>query len=215
MSVRTTTGTVRCGHCKGRHGTIAQVKLCARDHGLAAETQPQPQPEAVWVPKHKTWLDAEREHRNARATSLMEQAGRERAAELAAAAHTPAVAPAAKKLAAPAATLPEVEGGRYAVMVPGGYPATETLKFFKVDRPTEGKWKGWTFLAVQASDELFPIKNFQMKLEVLRLIAADPKAAMLRYGKEIGSCGHCGRTLTNEDSRARGIGPVCADKLGW
>ena len=30
-----------------------------------------------------------------------------------------------------------------------------------------------------------------------------------------GSCGHCGRTLTNEESRARGIGPICAGKMGW
>lgn len=25
----------------------------------------------------------------------------------------------------------------------------------------------------------------------------------------------CGRTLTNDESRARGIGPVCAAKAGW
>lgn len=201
MSVQTTTGTIRCGHCKGHHATIAQVKLCARNHGVAAETQPEPQPTSnvVWKPKHKSWLDAEREHRAAKTQAP----------------HTPAVAPEPKKLAAPAATLPEVASGRYAVEVPGGYPANTTLKFFKVDRPTEGRWAGWTFLNIQAGDELFAIKNFQMKLEVLRLIAADPKAAMLRYGKEIGSCGHCGRTLTNEESRERGIGPVCAGKLGW
>lgn len=195
MAVQTTTGTIRCAHCKDRHETVAQVRLCAQ-----RGTQPEPQPttNVVWKPKHRSWLDVERETRATRQVPP-----------------TPAVAPEPKKLAAPAATLPEVDSGRYAVLVPGGYPANETLKFFKVDRPTEGKWKGWTFLAVQASDDLFPIKNFQMKLEVLRLIAADPKAAMLRYGQEIGSCGHCGRTLTNEESRERGIGPVCAGKLGW
>lgn len=208
MAVQTTTGTIRCGHCKSSHSTIAQVKLCARNHGVAAETQPEVQPTSnvVWKPKHRSWLDVERETRATRQAPP-----------------TPAVASKPEpKRAAPAATLPEVASGRYAVLVPGGYPANEALKFFKVDRPTEGKWAGWTFLNIQAGDELFPIKNFQMKLEVLRLIAADPKAAMLRYGQEIGNCGHCGRDLTSNKkdtdgmtSRERGIGPVCWRKMGW
>lgn len=196
MAVQTTTGTIRCAHCTGRHETVAQVRLCAQ-----RGTQPEPQPttNVVWKPKHKSWLDVERETRATRQVPP-----------------TPAVAPKPEpKRATPAAKLPEVASGRYAVEVPGGYPEHTTLKFFKVDRPTEGRWAGYTFLNIQAGDELFAIKNFQMKLEVLRLIAADPKAAMLRYGKEIGSCGHCGRTLTNQESRDLGIGPVCAGKLGW
>jgi hypothetical protein len=48
-----------------------------------------------------------------------------------------------------------------------------------------------------------------------KIIAAGPKEAMLRYGQEIGSCGHCGRTLTNDESRAYGIGPVCRKGKGW
>jgi len=38
------------------------------------------------------------------------------------------------------------------------------------------------------------------------------RAAVVRYGKEIGECGICGRTLTDEESRAAGIGPVCAGR---
>lgn len=48
-----------------------------------------------------------------------------------------------------------------------------------------------------------------------KIIAAGPKEAMLRFGREIGSCGHCGRTLTNDESRAYGIGPVCRKGKGW
>lgn len=36
--------------------------------------------------------------------------------------------------------------------------------------------------------------------------------AMSLYGREIGSCGRCGRHLTDEASRARGLGPECASK---
>ena len=107
--------------------------------------------------------------------------------------------------------LPDVPAGRYAVDGEDG-----TLKFYRVDRPTEGRWAGYTFVKVQASDELHPVKGRIASAAILnKIVAVGPQEAMLRYGREIGSCGHCGRTLTNEESRERGIGPVCAGKMGW
>lgn len=113
------------------------------------------------------------------------------------------------RIAAPTtpAEAPEVPEGRYAIEVDG------VVKFYKVDRPTEGKWAGYVFVKVQASDDTFPIRNREAKAAILATIAKDPKEAMLRYGREIGACGHCGRTLTDEASRARGIGPICAGKV--
>lgn len=49
---------------------------------------------------------------------------------------------------------------------------------------------------------------------IIEKIAIDPELASRTYGREIGDCGRCGRTLTNEVSRAAGIGPICASK-GW
>jgi hypothetical protein len=43
-------------------------------------------------------------------------------------------------------------------------------------------------------------------------IAEDPKAALVRYGLETQECGRCGSPLTNDKSRAAGIGPRCATK---
>lgn len=104
-----------------------------------------------------------------------------------------------------------VPAGRYAVTGEDG-----ATKFYRVDRPTEGKWKGYTFVEVQAGDELHNLRGRAARDGVLRKIAeAGVQAAMERYGREIGACGHCGRTLTNEDSRERGIGPICAGKMGW
>lgn len=104
---------------------------------------------------------------------------------------------------------PEVPAGRYAVTDRMG-----VLRFVKVDRPTEGRWKGMTFVKLQVSDDFVPMKKDQRD-RVLQLIAVDPEAASKRYGHEIGSCGVCGRTLTDEHSRSMGIGPVCAAKVGW
>lgn len=110
---------------------------------------------------------------------------------------------------AEAANTTDVPAGRYAVENSDG-----DLRFYKVDTPTEGRWAGHVFVAVQASDDMHPVRG-RAKGAVLAKIADDPAEASARYGREIGRCGLCGRTLTDEDSRARGIGPVCADKHGW
>jgi hypothetical protein len=118
----------------------------------------------------------------------------------------------AVKVAAPTAPAPAVKipAGRYAVETNAGH-----LAFYKVDTPTEGRWAGYTFVTQQTGDTETPIKARNMREGILAQIAVDVQGAMERYGREIGSCGHCGRTLTNEESRERGIGPVCADKMGW
>lgn len=98
-----------------------------------------------------------------------------------------------------------VPAGRYALDVDG------VTKFYVVDKPESGAWKGKTFLSVLASDDKHPVK-FAAKDKVLAAIAVDVKGAMIKYGLELGKCGRCNRTLTDAESRAAGIGPVCAGK---
>jgi hypothetical protein len=49
---------------------------------------------------------------------------------------------------------------------------------------------------------------------VLLEAAADPLTAAVRYGRETGACSCCGRDLTNAQSIAAGIGPICREKFG-
>jgi hypothetical protein len=102
----------------------------------------------------------------------------------------------------------KVPAGRYAVQM-----ADDRLHFFVVDKPDTGRWSGYTFVKEQASDTLHPVKSPKRREGILQAIAKDPGEAMLRYGLELGKCGHCGRTLTNEESRAAGIGPICSGKM--
>lgn len=51
--------------------------------------------------------------------------------------------------------------------------------------------------------------------ETVARVAADPAAAATAHGHEYGQCSCCGRELTNPESVARGIGPICADRWGW
>jgi hypothetical protein len=51
--------------------------------------------------------------------------------------------------------------------------------------------------------------------DVVARVAADPAAAASAHGHEYGYCSCCGRELTNPESVARGIGPICAERWGW
>ena len=103
----------------------------------------------------------------------------------------------------------DVPAGRYALV----HPERSIIEFFSSTSPRSGKWAGRTFVNQQASDDKYPVRGARRD-EVLARIAVDPQAAMIRYGHELGRCGNCGRTLTDEVSRAMGIGPDCAAKLG-
>lgn len=90
------------------------------------------------------------------------------------------------------------------------------VRFFRVDAPQRGKWAGAVFLKEQAGDDLYPVKPVAREENIINALLGNVKAALKRYGLELGSCGICGRTLTDEESRALGIGPVCAAKaMGW
>lgn len=55
--------------------------------------------------------------------------------------------------------------------------------------------------------------SFEWSMKAIRALkTVDLKVARMLYGKELGHCGNCGRTLTNQESRAMGIGPECASQ---
>lgn len=45
-----------------------------------------------------------------------------------------------------------------------------------------------------------------------KILAAGAYESMILFGQKIGRCGHCGRELTNQESREAGIGPICRSK---
>jgi hypothetical protein len=103
--------------------------------------------------------------------------------------------------------------------VPEGYfyivdPKDNTEKFYRVTkgRP-DTRWAGFTFLSVQASDYFYAIKEKPYRDRIFAEILKDPVTAMNEYGMRLGRCGVCNRTLTDRDSRLRGIGPICAERL--
>lgn len=103
-------------------------------------------------------------------------------------------------------------GYRYATTNDDG-----TTGFWKIsvwENPTNGRRFVNLYQIIGGQGAVRYSGNVKAMITIARKIAEDPKAAMIRFGREIGSCAHCGRTLTDEESRERGIGPVCARKVG-
>lgn len=225
---------MKCGNCKSSHATVADVKACYG--GAVTVAQPTteerlaalsagPRPNlSVFATQQASdaqvrfirSLAEEREchlaSSDTRATIADVVAGRnvsKREAsntitELKTLPFTPKGEPTVEQ-----GTAPDVPEGRYAVRGEDG-----VVKFYRVDRPTEGKWAGRTFVKVQASDDLHPIRNREAREAILAsILEAGIEDSLRLYGTELGRCGVCGRTLTDETSRAYGIGPICRDKF--
>jgi hypothetical protein len=91
----------------------------------------------------------------------------------------------------------------------------------QIDAPRSGKWAGWVFVkdgAVYGSGQRYgaqrPGSRYSGKVEdVLTRVLADRRGAMARYGRLVGACGRCGRTLEHKDSIELGLGPWCATQV--
>lgn len=73
-----------------------------------------------------------------------------------------------------------------------------------------------TYLGKVAGGRLFTVASVSPAVEQdIVAVASDPLNSAIAYGKRYGKCSVCARTLTDEDSINRGIGPVCAERFGW
>lgn len=107
-------------------------------------------------------------------------------------------------------TMPE---GRYALQDNEG-----EWSFFQVDKPTEGRWAGYTFIkqliGAPGKYRKEPVA-ISVRSAIMNRIERDHKQAMLDYGKQSRVCGRCASPLTDTTSRALGMGPICRSKTGW
>lgn len=91
-----------------------------------------------------------------------------------------------------------------------GYYAVEydnALRFYRV-KHGKGFYADRQFIDRFKSDELRNITSVERR-NVLAEIVLDPDKAGMRFALELTRCRCCGRMLTDEISRLRGIGPDC------
>lgn len=87
----------------------------------------------------------------------------------------------------------------------------DDVSFYRVERPTAGRWAGRTFVKAQGSEQFYPIERGPA-WAILTRIAADPEAAGMLYATKLERCRDCRRKLTDKESRAAGRGPDCRSK---
>jgi hypothetical protein len=104
-----------------------------------------------------------------------------------------------------AASIPT---GMYALPRKAASSAGNTVTFFKI-HPFRG---GHRIVQLVGSVGAFAEQPLALHLQffALKHIAENAKAAAVLFGKETNTCGRCGSPLTNDASRARGLGPKCA-----
>lgn len=105
----------------------------------------------------------------------------------------------------------KVLAGSYGLKTPGP-EFTNDVTFFKVW--INGDYgKGWG-VQMYVSDDTTRVRLSNDKQAwALKKIAKNPEKASRRFGLEFKRCGVCGRGLTNDVSRALGIGPVCRQRV--
>ena len=110
-------------------------------------------------------------------------------------------------------------------MIPEGYYATASatgnndLDFWrvsKVDFPTTGT----AVYACQVQRVIgghpdTAVRRSTAEAALQAITDATVEVARMTYAREIGNCWHCNRHLTDEVSRARGLGSKCAENLGY
>jgi hypothetical protein len=103
-------------------------------------------------------------------------------------------------------------GARFAMDTEPG--ATNTIAFWWIS-PTKTPGRFWLRQVIGGQGPVRVRMTPQAMIAIAEKIkAAGPDDAMRRYGRELGECGHCGRELTNDESRAIGIGPRCRTHNG-
>lgn len=95
----------------------------------------------------------------------------------------------------------------------------------KVTQGSQGsQWEGMLFIKNDDGKKLGHVKSGKFvrnyvceDVEAAAVVDClnDPEKAAVAYGKAYSRCGICGRGLLNDESIARGIGPVCAENFGW
>ena len=100
-----------------------------------------------------------------------------------------------------------------------GYYATKSatgnndLDFWFVRVPEDGRWQGYRFVKrILGGRGTQQIRQPEQMAALRAILAAGTEAAGNLYADELGNCKKCGRDLTDDENRARRMGPVCAGK---
>lgn len=181
--------SIACGHCKGRHGSVREVRQCAMKDGVPAGRIAEQN--GLVSERKSSWSLRSPGESPAHAAAVHAQKTEAREAG-----STRTKTRAAEGMYRKAGTIYKVQK---AVHGSGQTYAKRLVQTMTVDSKT-GKAK-WAF-------EYAPGFVYELRSEHALTFEQAKE-----FGALYGTCCVCGRTLTNEDSIAAGIGPICATKF--
>lgn len=203
----TMTVNIKCGNCKGSHGTVAEVRAC---HGFEYNVStPAPHPgvanDAPATPKQVDFIARLRAERNLPSTPSVGLASLTKKQASSVIEQLLAMPkPEPVKTTSPATPSQAVEG-----MHKIGD------EIFKVQKAVHGS--GHLYAKRLVPGEGYGSKaRFEYAPGVLKTLSAATLMSLEEakaWGALYGTCCVCGRTLTNEESIDAGIGPICAKKF--
>lgn len=223
---------MRCGNCKGDHPTVAAVRECyASDGKIAVKDRPEgdtsdfrarmeaqvhtrPATPRMVAFIERLILEKFPENKQAAAKTRYLTDGKKKGSGLSfdnAKANIDELMAMKTVQAGPTSHFPPPEtlpSGHYAIPTKEG--ARNKLAFYRVDRPKDGRWAGFCFIKhIVGGHPESNVPRAQAASVAAAIVKAGVEESALLYGREIGRCCVCNRTLTNDESRAKGIGPIC------
>ena len=112
-------------------------------------------------------------------------------------------------------TIQSIPAGYYAITGKRG-----EIRLYRVSVGTSGHWKGFRFIVRLIADGGHTyletkIADRDHRDALLTYIGNHAAECSAAYGHLTTRCGLCNRVLSDTESIARGIGPICAGKVGW
>lgn len=202
---------VKCGNCKQHHETIADVRACFQHGKPGSSTPPIPVEATSPVPPSEKQIDfaesllSDRIWPDKYTRDELKLMSRSQVSSLITGLKSAEYKP--QQL-----NFPE---GRYALEEDIGADTDAdgtggSIGFYEVDM-WHGRISVRHLVGAPGDFAKYPMRNGEAR-RILAAIERNPKEAMMRFADETECCGSCGSPLTNAESRAARIGPVCARK---
>jgi hypothetical protein len=194
--------SIKCGNCHGTHESTQEVRTCYQTPAVVMITERQL--------SYLTDLVTHREMPEAWAGNInVDMLATVTKTEASTLIETLLKQP--KKTGSNGLIPGDIPDGRYAFMDNG------TPRFYRIvtkEYPTGNRRFINKVLGAPGDFRYVPISNAEAR-EFITAIKDDPAYACQLFGYVVGACGICGSPLTDPESIALGIGPVCAKKSNW
>lgn len=198
--------SIKCGRCQQHHETVAEVQDCFTNETVSIPEAQATEKQKGFAQKllrtrelHDKWSDTD-EH-------TVDAMGKNTISRFI----SDMIDQPVKKGETWILSHPEVDAGRYALADPED---PEHITFLHIkDADDHGNPRRiYVLSGAPGQFAVHRVWKSNQANSYMDRIAEDILGAYALFGQKVGQCGVCGSPLTDQDSRDRGIGPICYGK---